>query len=224
MTWESLRFFVDREPHSAAVNMAIDEALLFVEANREPILRCYRWRAPSVSFGYFTRWESVVGRYRQWDSVRRWTGGGIVEHAGDFTYSLILSAGNPLPTNRELYRVVHTSIAEALRTRGYDVALTQTEDTLASDACFQRAVEFDVRLAQLNVAGAAIRRHRRGVLLQGSIQGMKLSPGFEADFAVRLSDRVAPLVLKPSVTEAAERLAREKYGSLDWNQRLLKRL
>jgi lipoate-protein ligase A len=219
MTWESLRFFVDREPHSAAMNMAIDEALLFAEANRDPILRCYRWGGPSVSFGYFTRWKSVADRYGQWDLVRRWTGGGIVEHVGDFTYSLILPAGKRLPTNRELYSVVHTTIAKVLRARGYDVALTQTGDTLASDACFERAVEFDVKLAQFKVAGAAIRRHRRGVLLQGSIQGMKLSPGFEADFAVELSDRVVPLVLRPSITGVAERLAHEKYGSLDWNRR-----
>jgi lipoyl(octanoyl) transferase len=219
MTWESLRFFMDREPHSAAMNMAIDEALLFAETNGDPILRCYCWRAPSVSFGYFTHWKSVVDRYRQWDLVRRWTGGGIVEHAGDFTYSLILPAGKRLLANRDLYSVVHTAIAKVLRAQGHKVGLTKTEDTLPSDACFERAVEFDVKLEQLKVAGAAIRRHRRGVLLQGSIQGMKLSPGFGADFAVELSDRVVQLVLTPSITGVAERLALEKYGSLDWTRR-----
>lgn len=219
MTWESLLLLVDLEPHSAAVNMAIDEALLFAEANHEPILRCYRWQAPSVSFGYFTRWVSVTGRYGKWDLVRRWTGGGIVEHDGDFTYSLILPGGDSLLANRELYGLVHTSIADVLRSRGYGVALARTTDTLASDACFQRAVKFDVKLAHLKVAGAAIRRHRRGVLLQGSIQGVKLAPGFEADFARRLGRRVEALFLVPSIKQAAERLAHEKYGSVEWNQR-----
>jgi lipoate-protein ligase A len=215
----ALQFLVDRQPHSAAMNMAIDEALLFGEANREPILRCYRWRGPSVSFGYFTRWESVADCYRHWALVRRWTGGGIVEHDGDFTYSLVLPPGGLLPANRELYRLIHTAIAEALRMRGYRAALAGTEDSRTSDACFQRAVEFDVRLAHLKVAGAAIRRHRRGVLLQGSIQGIELSPGFEADFAAQLADQVMPLGLTPTISEAAERLAHEKYGSLVWNQR-----
>ena len=215
----ALQLLVDHQPHSAAMNMAIDEALLFEEANREPILRCYRWRAPSVSFGYFTLWTSVADRYRQWDLVRRWTGGGTVEHHGDFTYSLVLPAGGFLPTNRELYSLVHTSIAEVLHRQGYLVALAETEDRRPSDACFQRAVEFDVKLAHLKVAGAAIRRHRRGVLLQGSIQGIKLSPGFKADFAAQLGDRVVPLALTASITEAAERLAHEKYGSPAWNQR-----
>jgi lipoate-protein ligase A len=201
------------------MNMAIDEALLFEEKNSEPTLRSYRWRAPSVSFGYFTRWESVAGPYQQWDLVRRWTGGGIVKHDGDFTYSLILPAGELLPTNRELYCLVHTAIVEVLRKRGYRVALAGTEEHQTSDACFQGAVEFDVRLEHLKVAGAAIRRHRRGLLLQGSIQGIELFPGFEADFAVQLADQVVPLALTTSITEAAERLAREKYRSPAWNQR-----
>ena len=215
----ALQFLADVQPRSAAMNMAVDEALLFQEANREPLLRCYRWRRPSVSFGYFTRWESVADRYRRWDLVRRWTGGGIVEHDGDFTYSLVLPAGGFLPMNRELYSLVHTAIAEVLRGQGYLVTLAETDDSRASDACFQRAVEFDVRLAHLKVAGAAIRRHRRGALLQGSIQGMKLSPGFEADLAAQLADRVAPVALTASIKEAAERLAHEKYGSPAWNQR-----
>jgi lipoate-protein ligase A len=215
----ALQFLLDRQPHSAAMNMAIDEALLFEEASREPTLRCYRWQTPSVSFGYFTRWESVADRYRQWDLVRRWTGGGIVEHDGDFTYSLLLPAAGLLPTNRELYCLVHTAIVEVLHKRGYCVALAGTEDSRTSDACFQGAVEFDVRLAQLKVAGAAIRRHRRGVLLQGSIQGIELFPGFETDFAVQLGDRVVPLALTTSITKAAERLADKKYGSPAWNQR-----
>ena len=215
----ALQFLADRQPRSAAMNMAVDEALLFHEANREPLLRCYRWRRPSVSFGYFTRWESVADRYRRWDLVRRWTGGGIVEHDGDFTYSLVLPAGGFLPMNRELYSLVHAAIAEVLRGQGYLVTLAETDDSQASDACFQRAVEFDVRLAHLKVAGAAIRRHRRGALLQGSIQGIKLSPGFEADLAAQLADRVAPVALTASITEAAERLAYEKYGSPAWNQR-----
>ena len=41
----------DHAPHSAAMNMAIDEALL--EYATIPLIRFYRWQSPALSFGYF---------------------------------------------------------------------------------------------------------------------------------------------------------------------------
>jgi lipoate-protein ligase A len=46
-----LDFFDDAEPHSAALNMAVDEALLGVIPG--PVLRVYRWERAAVSFWSF---------------------------------------------------------------------------------------------------------------------------------------------------------------------------
>ena len=51
MLFERLLVYEDRAPVSAAMNMAIDEALL--EHCTCPALRFYGWRGPSLSFGYF---------------------------------------------------------------------------------------------------------------------------------------------------------------------------
>ena len=50
MLFEKLLIYEDRAPVSAAMNMAIDEALL---GHYYPALRFYGWRGPSLSFGYF---------------------------------------------------------------------------------------------------------------------------------------------------------------------------
>ena len=56
--FDTLRVYDDHDAKSAAMNMAVDEALL-ADAS-EPILRFYRWRQPSLSFGYFGLYAEAV--------------------------------------------------------------------------------------------------------------------------------------------------------------------
>src|SRR5687768_8020143 len=90
---DELRVYVDSEPRSAPVNMAVDEALL--ETAADPILRFYCWRGPALSFGYFGSYADVANERSQREIVRRWTGGGIVPHGDDLTYSVIIPASDP---------------------------------------------------------------------------------------------------------------------------------
>jgi lipoate-protein ligase A len=197
--------------------MALDEAL-FWSCDR-PTLRCYRWLRPSISFGYFSEWDVVFERHPDRDLVRRWTGGGIVEHGKDFTYSLSLPANETLPKSRDLYRLVHESIAETIRPNGQSLEIAVVPDANRSDACFDRAVEFDLKLNNLKIAGAAIRRHRAGLLLQGSIQRVHLPRDFGQRLACRLSGEVHLSVPGQAVIESARRLATQKYSSTEWNRR-----
>jgi lipoate-protein ligase A len=73
----------DPAPRSAAINMAIDEALL--ETAKIPSIRFYRWNSPALSFGYFGKFADVADYAAERDLVRRWTGGGIVFHGDDLT-------------------------------------------------------------------------------------------------------------------------------------------
>jgi len=74
----SLAIYDDDNAHPAAMNMAIDEALL--EGITVPAVRFYRWQSPALSFGYFGRFADVAKYQGNRDLVRRWTGGGIVFH------------------------------------------------------------------------------------------------------------------------------------------------
>src|SRR5216117_1382392 len=89
----TLHVYHDDSSYSAAVNMAIDEALL--ESAAVPSIRFYGWPSPALSFGYFGRFSDVATYAGKRDLVRRWTGGGIVFHGKDFTYAIIIPATHP---------------------------------------------------------------------------------------------------------------------------------
>src|SRR4051812_9992091 len=114
----ALHVYDDREPKTAALNMAVDEALL-ADAS-VPALRFYRWQRPSISFGYFGRYAEVAAESGGRELVRRWTGGGTVPHGDDLTYSVIIPASDPLfsRSSPEIYRVLHEAVRRALIANG----------------------------------------------------------------------------------------------------------
>lgn len=218
MKLEKVRLIQEESPRQAAENMAVDETLFLTAAC--PVFRSYRWARPSVSFGYFTPWKEVALRFVGRDLVRRWTGGGIVEHGQDFTYSLICPGGDSLPTTREFYRFVHLAIATVLRKCGCPVEIAQLTDAIRSPACFERAVQFDLKLRGEKIAGAAIRRNRKGLLLQGSIQRVEVPAHFDVMLAGALGEQVDSIVISDLIIEQAAHIAKEKYSAEEWNCRL----
>src|ERR1700704_1202394 len=104
--FDTLQLYRDDASRSAAMNMAIDEALL--EIASAPSIRFYRWGQPALSFGYFGKFGDVAEHERERDLVRRWTGGGIVFHGDDLTYSIII------PTNDSVFAESSTSIYEQI--------------------------------------------------------------------------------------------------------------
>src|SRR6266705_4776250 len=111
---ESLTVYQDFAPRSAAMNMAIDEALL--EAATIPSIRFYRWDALALSFGYFGKFADVADYAAQRDLVRRWTGGGIVFHGEDLTYSIVVPPGDPVfaQSSMSIYEKIHRALCNAL--------------------------------------------------------------------------------------------------------------
>src|SRR4029077_20426298 len=70
----------------------------------------------ALSFGYFGRFADVVDYAARRDLVRRWTGGGIVLHGDDLTYSIIVPRDDPVfaGSSMSIYENVHRSLCEAL--------------------------------------------------------------------------------------------------------------
>jgi lipoyl(octanoyl) transferase len=217
-----LTWVIDESPHPAALNMAIDEALL-LDSGDQPLFRTYRWQQRPVSIGYFSSWEQAAQRYPGRDIVRRWTGGGMVEHGDDFTYSLLLPVRSEPPANRDLYREVHTSIVQALAMKGRAAGVVSGSPSSTGPSflvnCFERSVENDVEVDGVKVAGAAIRRLRIGVILQGSIQQISIDSEFAVRFVQRLARTVEKTTLSTVTTSRAQRIANEKYGTESWARR-----
>ena len=219
MLFEQLLVHHDRGAADAALNMAIDEALL--EEASLPTLRFYGWRRPSLSFGYFGKFEDVATEREQRDIVRRWTGGGSVLHGEDLTYALVTpataSAAGLGPAT--IYAALHSAIRDALLMTGQEAELAPVAASKISDACFANPVRDDVMLRGRKIAGAAQRRTRGGFLHQGSIQLPGLDESFRERFAAALAPDIRHGEIAPAVRERAAHLAAEKYATEKWLRR-----
>lgn len=216
-----LRVWADDTPRSGPLNMGIDEALL--ETTVCPVLRVYRWNAPWVSIGCFVPLAEARSTFSDREIVRRWTGGGIVDHAGDWTYSLVVPVGEALATlsTADSYHAVHHALAEALIRCGWPAQLAKAAPPGLGGLCFQNPVPADVLIKGRKVAGAAQRRTRRGLLHQGSVLGIEIPPSLAENFASALHARPQALdaATRAESLRGAELIVRERYERLEWLHR-----
>ena len=226
MLFETLEllFEPDVPAYGAAMNMAVDEVLL--AHARHPILRVYAWARPAVTFGYFDAWTEVAAQYppETWELIRRWTGGGVVPHGQDWTYSVIVPRTDPFArlSAGESYRILHEVLAEALAKGGLGgdaLALTPEAVAKVSQACFENPAQYDVLAAGRKIAGAAQRRSRFGLLHQGSVQNLTVPPGFASALASSLARTVLPRRFSGEEVAEAQTLATGKYATNEWNRR-----
>jgi lipoate-protein ligase A len=213
------------------MNMAIDEALL--EGITVPAVRFYRWQSPALSFGYFGRFADVAKYQGNRDLVRRWTGGGIVFHREDLTYSILISANDAAfaESSMWIYEKIHRAVCAALGETGQHAVVTGSNDPDRFSAavapgragirnagynCFRTPMRADVMIDGRKVAGAAQRRTRRGLLQQGSIQGVDIGNGLAERFAQALSANCCERKVDEEILQLARKLAEKKYGTEGW--------
>jgi lipoyl(octanoyl) transferase len=214
-----LHVYDDSESRSAPLNMAVDEALLDTAAS--PILRFYCWRGPALSFGYFGSYAEVASQRADREIVRRWTGGGVVPHGDDLTYSVIIPASDRSFARPSLaiYSDLHDALRQALIANGVEATLAGTVAPKVSEHCFANAVRSDVLSNGRKIAGAAHRRSRAGLLHQGSIQLPGLPAKFRDDFAGTLCGRFERKTLAPELVTRADAIAQAKYATAEWLMR-----
>jgi lipoyl(octanoyl) transferase len=214
--------------HPAAMNMAIDEALL--ESSTVPSIRFYGWQSRALSFGYFGRFSDVAIYADERDLVRRWTGGGIVFHGDDLTYSIMIPANDPIffESSMATYEKIHRALANALDEIGEPAVVAGDVDpgritrwkraavNASGYNCFATPVRADVMIDGRKIAGAAQRRTRHGLLQQGSIQGVVIANDLAEQFARNLSANRCRLEIDEKILKRAQELAQQKYGSDAW--------
>jgi lipoate-protein ligase A len=189
------RLFFD-PPASPSWNMAVDETLLESAANGgEFSLRFYRWQQPTLSLGYFQRYEDrwQHAASRNCTTVRRATGGGAILHDREITYSIAVPPAHRLAVKHlALYETIHTALIEILTGYGIHARLCRCDKggspifanakigTVPQEIdrqsersqpflCFQRRSPGDVLLSDAKIAGSAQRRCRGAVLQHGSV-------------------------------------------------------
>jgi lipoate-protein ligase A len=208
--------------------MAWDEALLeaMLRIGR-PVLRFYGWTEPAATFGYFQKYAEIERLTNLRPLIRRPTGGGLVPHDADWTYSLVFPANTPWHQlkARESYRRAHEWIQAAFTRAGVATELSPGCRHEARGQCFIGAEQFDVLWQDRKIAGAAQRRTREGLLIQGSIQPPPGASrrGFEAAFcevaSIQWSVAWQALDVDAALADRVAELARDKYSRKGYNER-----
>ena len=224
-------YFWKTAPMSGALNMAWDELRLRLARDASfPLMRFYGWAEPSATFGRFQKFAEV----RRWTRIRpllrRPTGGGLVPHLNDWTYSLVFPSEDSWHRIRaqESYLRLHQWIQRALGNLGFAAELAPARRVVLGKAgrCFASAEANDLVFLGKKIAGAAQKRDRSGLLIQGSVQPPPKAiarADWENAFLEAASEmwnvqwRCLP---EPSadLVSQAEELAAEKYAKREYTQ------
>jgi len=209
--------------------MACDEALLETAPLRGwTVLRFYSWTQAAASFGYFQKYAEVERITLLRPLVRRPTGGGLVPHDADWTYSLAFP-----PTDAwyslnavQSYQRVHEWIQAAFLKLAVVTELATCCRKALPGQCFAGSEKFDVLWNGRKIAGAAQRRTRNGLLIQGSVQPPPIKIT-RADWeqamcdAARLNFGISWIDLEPEApfVERIDELINKTYSQSGYNRR-----
>ncbi|MEA3498657.1 MAG: biotin/lipoate A/B protein ligase family protein [Campylobacterota bacterium] len=168
--------FIDTGVEDAVWNIALDEVLLnSFEDTDLPILRVYSWK-PSLSFGRFSKVFGTVDldetREKNISYVRRITGGGILVHSDDISYSLILPR-NYLSTKgvEDNYRYLSQFIINIYQELGLyaSYAGDNKYNSKSSNICLASNEKYDILIDGKKIGGNAQRYKSKTLFQQGSI-------------------------------------------------------
>ena len=216
-------------PGGPAFNMALDEALLEAMPRLgKPVLRFYGWTEPAASFGYFQRIAEVERATLLRPLVRRPTGGGIVPHDADWTYSLAFPTSHDWYSLKavESYRRVHEWIQASFALLDIATKLAACSRESFPGQCFAGHEEYDVLWRERKIAGAAQRRNKLGLLIQGSVQPPPISIA-RTDWERAMREVASAqahaewgeFALDAALCERAANLAAQKYAREDFNRK-----
>jgi lipoate-protein ligase A len=194
----------------------------------KPVLRFYGWTDGASSFGYFQKFSEIERATLLRPLVRRPTGGGLVPHDADWTYSLAF------PTNHEWYstsavesyRRIHDWIQIAFAELKVSTELAPCCRKSEPGQCFAGYEKFDLLWQGKKIAGAAQRRSKLGLLIQGSVQPPPVSI-MRDDWEAAMR-KVGAKILEaawlgwkpdPELAARVDGLVRQKYSQKSYNEK-----
>ena len=210
--------------NSAAMNMAIDEAILAAQKEQpNPTLRFYGWTQPAFSFGYFQDIAAEVDidacRADGIELVKRMTGGGIVVHGWELTYTLVLPRGAGEMNISDAYHIIGQFLVKAFQQLSIPAqcyaagsysssAVTNRTYGVEANICLTNPAEHDVISDNKKLAGVSVRRNRNGIMFQGYIS-LDMPP--------------SSILARVSKDPEAQEMLREKSTAINTDGRLISR-
>lgn len=163
-------------PFDVYSQMAIDEIISCDKTLEDKnFLRFYNWQEQkAITFGYAQRSKSLKEQLEAgYQITRRPSGGGIVYHEGDLTFSIIFNSTDKV---EEIYKKLHTAIAGELKkyinqVQNYSQKnIFKPVENGQSKSCFANPVLDDLMVDGKKILGGAIRRFGNRILYQGTLQ------------------------------------------------------
>lgn len=169
------------DPAPGAWNMAVDEAILEFTGRGEvePTLRLYSWEPACLSLGYAQPFSDIdidQLRLKEWQIVRRPTGGRAILHTDELTYSVIGAHAEPILAGSvlESYQRLSTALLAALQSLGIpaqafskDISSDAADNT--NPVCFEVPSEYEITFQGKKLIGSAQARRKEGILQHGSL-------------------------------------------------------
>ncbi|MFO7896808.1 MAG: lipoate--protein ligase family protein [Candidatus Cloacimonadales bacterium] len=177
MNWRILR----HGKKSPAENMAIDEAIMqaIIADKAMPTIRFYDWQPSTVSCGYNQEVNKEIDfqalQKFGFGFVRRPTGGRLVLHDAEVTYSVIAPIAGKFAGNvTEAYSVISQALAAGLRAMGVEVelekgSLDSGHQRQAANPCFSSSSKYELKCKGRKIVGSAQVRRDNVLLQHGSI-------------------------------------------------------
>lgn len=167
--------------NSPAENMAIDEAIMQSVIARKvlPTIRFYDWQPSTVSCGY----NQAVDKEIDFEAlqkfgfgfVRRPTGGRLVLHDQEVTYSVIAPLEGRFSGNvTQSYSVISQALAVGLKKMGITVelekgSLDSQHQRQNGNPCFSSSSKYELKCNGRKIVGSAQVRSNNVLLQHGSI-------------------------------------------------------
>ncbi|MCX5716004.1 MAG: lipoate--protein ligase family protein [Candidatus Omnitrophica bacterium] len=232
------------QPLDGYQNMALDEALFLSSiSSGKPVVtaRLYEWAPPAFSFGVSQKISEIFDiercRRQKIGCVRRMTGGGIIFHDNEITYSLIVPelvpmARRPVP---ESFKALCSFLIIFYSKLGLRARFAIDEPYGGAFGehtafCFAGREKYDILISGKKIGGNAQKRLRGHIFQHGSIpvaalkEHMHAVPPkerlFEALYgSLKEAFGATAEIQEPTKEEwkFAERLKYEKYQTEAWN-------
>ncbi len=172
------KLILDKKPLPGSWNMAVDD-FLFRSLGEDPqtYLRFYTWERPTASLGYSQNIRKVVDiEYCQKngiDIVRRMTGGKLVLHNKEVTYSLCSSDSQRFTSAlKDSYRLISEALMRGFERMGLKPCLADAPpDSYVKGnlPCFSYPARDEVEVQGKKILGSAQKREGAKFIQHGSI-------------------------------------------------------
>lgn len=200
-------------PASAAYNMALDEKI-FCRYMQDgiPVLRVYSWEVPSITYGISQQLEIGIDlKQCNRDGVQiaqRITGGGVLFHDHEITYSLVCSKDD-IGEDKNVfvsYRQICAFLIYFYQSLGLNACFALEADDFRKKSqphklCSACHEKFDIVIGSRKIGGNAQKRRRQVIFQHGSVPlsidwefVRRYVPSLPEDISLRATTLVEELV------------------------------